>query len=507
MRIKNLLQITWITAIFFSLTLAATGQSAPQKINYQAVARDDNGNVMQQQTIDVYFTILDESDASVYEEEHTGITTNDYGLFSVGIGNGNTQSGTFADIGWGSGQHKVKVEVDNGSGYADMGTSMLNSVPYSLYAEETSAWESGSGIVYNENDKVFVGRSGEISPSEVFGIKATGGNYGGMYIDSEEEDARPFYGYSNPNSSNMWTYYEVADPKWHVNFAGTDRFTVVQDGKVGINQTSPQAPLDITGANNWNLEETEGDVRIGGPDNRIKISMSTGGAGAGHARINAFGENAEIRIGAYAKDILKVDSSGTGLNTSDNYPREEDLHIVQNSAVGNPWAGLQFEKGASYDPEVQGNEWSIGITNETLLNDFDWYYNGTLVAAVDNETGEWQSAGSSFAIRNAEKKSFTALDKILQLNPRKFSIASKNSSNDNSFLGFKPEELNRAFPSLVDERNDRFGISYARLSVVSIKAIQEQQETIDKQKKQIKELQKELDEIKDAFDEAGISIE
>jgi len=71
----------------------------------------------------------------VYVERFTTIT-NQFGLFTVALGTGNVQSGTFAGINWATGNKFLKTEMDTngGNNYTNMGTSPLLSVPYALYA-------------------------------------------------------------------------------------------------------------------------------------------------------------------------------------------------------------------------------------------------------------------------------------------------------------------------------------------------------------------------------------
>lgn len=132
---KRIVFQTILIAILFCFTQGNLTGQTPQSINYQAVARDGAG-LLTNQSVDVRFSILEGIGmVSVYEEHHT-VVTNDYGLFSLRIGSGTIDLGTFASISWGNGIHTLKVEIDAGSGYLDMGTTQLVSVPYSLYAEE-----------------------------------------------------------------------------------------------------------------------------------------------------------------------------------------------------------------------------------------------------------------------------------------------------------------------------------------------------------------------------------
>ncbi len=136
--------LTILSVLFCAITFA---QSVPQGINYQAVARDANGDVLMNQALTIQFSVIsDITTSSVsWQETHTA-TTNDYGLFTAIIGQGTTtsvgSSATFDVIDWGSSNHLLKVEVDYGGGLVDMGTTAFMSVPYSLNADPTDELQS-----------------------------------------------------------------------------------------------------------------------------------------------------------------------------------------------------------------------------------------------------------------------------------------------------------------------------------------------------------------------------
>ena len=112
----------------------ATAQ-APEGINYQAVARDASGNALGDTTLDVTINISDDASMAIvlYSEEHS-VTTNQFGLFTIIIGDGTTQTGTFSGIDWSGGNMFLNVEI----GTLDMGTTQLMSVPYALFASNVA---------------------------------------------------------------------------------------------------------------------------------------------------------------------------------------------------------------------------------------------------------------------------------------------------------------------------------------------------------------------------------
>jgi hypothetical protein len=125
--------LTILSILFCAITFA---QSVPQGINYQAVARDANGDVLMNQTLTIQFSVISDiatSDVS-WQETHS-VSTNDYGLFTAIIGQGTAttvgSSATFDVVDWGSTTHFLKVEMDG----VDMGTTQLMSAPYSLHTK------------------------------------------------------------------------------------------------------------------------------------------------------------------------------------------------------------------------------------------------------------------------------------------------------------------------------------------------------------------------------------
>ena len=125
--------------ILLCLPMIGFGQTVPQGINYQAVARDASGDVLMNQALTIQFSVISDITTSAvsWQETHT-VNTNDYGLYTAIIGQGTStsvgSSVTFDVIDWGASNHLLKVEVDYGGGLIDMGTTAFMSVPYSMNA-------------------------------------------------------------------------------------------------------------------------------------------------------------------------------------------------------------------------------------------------------------------------------------------------------------------------------------------------------------------------------------
>jgi len=161
-----------LLGLFLLLITSIAYSQSPAGINYQAVARDANGELLKNQTIKVQFTILQganlSSAAAVYTEEHSSVSTNQYGLFTLVIGNGTPSIGTdvLTTPSWGSNNQFLKVEIDAGSGYDLVGETQLMSVPYALYAQY-----GGQGTP---------GATGPMGPAGVPGPTGPSGNNGAI---------------------------------------------------------------------------------------------------------------------------------------------------------------------------------------------------------------------------------------------------------------------------------------------------------------------------------------
>lgn len=120
----------------------------PRCIPYQAIARNNVGGVIANQTIHVRFTIHDSTTGgSVVYQETFSPHTSSSGQFNFNIGTGTPSSGSFASINWAVNSKFMQVELDpaGGSAYIDMGTTQMMSVPYALYSNSAgSINQSGS---------------------------------------------------------------------------------------------------------------------------------------------------------------------------------------------------------------------------------------------------------------------------------------------------------------------------------------------------------------------------
>ena len=133
------------TFIFLFLVLVFTNSvdaQIPNVLNYQAVARNNAGAALSNQTINVRLTLLRNS-VSLYSETRQ-VTTNLLGLFNVQIGSPGATSttGDITTISWlGNTPNpimlRVELELTNTNLFTEMGTQAFSTVPFSFGADKS----------------------------------------------------------------------------------------------------------------------------------------------------------------------------------------------------------------------------------------------------------------------------------------------------------------------------------------------------------------------------------
>jgi len=153
---KNILKIAF--SFYLLLSTFYLYSQVPQKFNYQGIARDAKGNPMARQLMSLKIIVLPTSDATEGEyEEIQSVTTNEFGLYNLQIGNGTPLKGEMKTVKWETGNKYIKVLIDptGGNDFVDAGTTQLLSVPYAIYADK-----AGMAKTTNNND-----RAGSVSTS------------------------------------------------------------------------------------------------------------------------------------------------------------------------------------------------------------------------------------------------------------------------------------------------------------------------------------------------------
>ena len=263
------------TLLAIALFNMAAFAQAPEKMSYQAVIRTAANDLVVSQQIGVQVSVLQGSSTgtAVYVETHTP-TTNANGLATFEIGGGSVVSGDFSTIDWSNGNYYVKTETDptGGTSYSISGTGQLLSVPYALYAKNSSGG-LGAGTQAG-NTPYWNGTNWVTNSSNIF-------NNGGKVGINTSTPERQLSVHSNTTMSygitpslmlsdnfQKWNIGLGYDPAFRFSIASqdmTERFVIQQTGNVGIGTISPTEKLEVSG-----------NVKLTG---KLKVEDGTHGVG------------------------------------------------------------------------------------------------------------------------------------------------------------------------------------------------------------------------------------
>jgi uncharacterized protein (TIGR02145 family) len=135
----NTFRTTFSIFLFLLLGTAAIAQP-PLNFNYQAVIRNESGQVLPSEAVTIKIAILKGTaqGTEVFSEIHN-TQTNEFGLVNLKVGSVNSLSG----IQWGGNDYFIEISVNN----VIMGTSQLLSVPFALHSLTSADAFSGD---YND---------------------------------------------------------------------------------------------------------------------------------------------------------------------------------------------------------------------------------------------------------------------------------------------------------------------------------------------------------------------
>ncbi|WP_299886408.1 hypothetical protein [uncultured Lacinutrix sp.] len=335
---------TFLLVVFFMLSIIGVSAQSPQKINYQAIIKDANGDAVSNQNISLQININESTSngTTVYTETHT-VTTSPDGLVVLAIGDGNTTD-DFTTLSWGSTAYFLNVAVDLNAGttYSDMGTQQLVSVPYALTAntaEHAEKLESENGnlslIANNGNLNMRIGFSEvfDFSNSKMR-LSTTNPNFGNN-LQLEFKDDSNINTIANvfPNVASLPAPGNV-DYRLNLNVRGNETLSARGDGSVRINNSYTLPNTDgnegqvlvtngggtISWGSSTKLSDTDGDTQIQVEETNDEDIIRFDIEGAEYFKME--------------KGRLETLNNGLSVFIGENAGANDDLTANENVAVG-----------------------------------------------------------------------------------------------------------------------------------------------------------------------------
>ena len=349
-----------LLSIYSIIYLLDLQGQAPQAFNYQAIVRNDAGELVLDQNVSLRISIHSEGDDEVYAERHSVLTSN-VGTIALRIGEGTVLSGDFQSIAWEAGEYSVETAIDlsNGTDYTVIGNSQLISVPYALHANTSGdkVWvlRSEGAVFVNSANENLIDAVPDVNQRDIV-IASDDDVSTGIKLQDFGTGGETYSLTATNNTSSLGGGKFIL---YHDSGSGSAqdkaRFTLDNTGNVGIGTFEPSYTLDVDGSIN-----TSGYFLNGSPlafDS--KWSELNG---------NLFYNNGYVGIGTetptFFFDIRGNESSGSANPRQFIY-----LENTNNSNSSN--VALAMASGTSSN---QGNA-SFGVTalSYTLIDGIDGY--------------------------------------------------------------------------------------------------------------------------------------
>lgn len=205
----------------------------------------------------------------------------------------------------------------------------LDKKPVKLYTDNKAR------ITILGNGKVGIGTT---SPTEMLDIKGNQHLHGSLYlnngsstvqfpsIDSAGAPMISMFSSGTQNKERMVIAHSPSYTTWGLQYVDSvDKFNFISSGfpvmttdlgsrRVGFGTSTPVNRVDIAGTGIYNLETSEGDLRLGNSSYRLKMGVALSGGGAGDAYISS--------------------SHRLYLGTSVNFGNTQTVSINSNGRVG-----------------------------------------------------------------------------------------------------------------------------------------------------------------------------
>lgn len=515
---KTLLQKFFLLLIAVTCTAEIMAQ-VPQGFNFQAVARNADGEVLKDTPLGVKISILKgtEEGTSVYSETQTP-TTNAAGMLQLVIGEG-TSEDDFSAINWSSDNYFVKLEIDpaGGTEYETLGTTRLLSVPYALLAHNvingTSAGEDAItkyNLNSSEGDTSFqVTISGTEGRSAIIGLANTAADNVGI-------EGKAHSGAGNSNIQ-VGTYGEAlgAGTGAHVGLYG---IAIAEEGDAGTRYGTYSRALGYGRYNFgvYGIAQGAGDGTIvplgeeGGENAFGSYNIAgyftssgnlNGNVGVEAQAIGSAGERADFGIIGRASannNSLNVGIRAEAFNSTDyNIAFEGDATSTASKNLGlriHAWNGT-----SNIGMEVNAD-------TAAILNGHSIIYGSLHVDGNITHTGSITQT-SDRSLKEEIEALEDAMATIMRLNPTTYKFKGNGKYNGlnlstGQHYGLIAQEVEEVLPSLVKTNTHTYNengatksmdyksMNYTELIPFLIKAIQEQQQEIDGLKAELEKLKK-----------------
>jgi hypothetical protein len=520
---------------FFTLAFVFVAQfilaQVPQQVNFQAVIRDNAGQILTDTDVSLKFSILQNN--MVVSEEIDTVHTTPFGIANTLIGDNST---TFAAIDWFANPVEIKLEFSQGgSPFEAVGLPKETSSVFYAIASKNAlhAQNAGHALVADTvlNLSVSTGQivDGTILPEDLSPIllekQWKQDTFGNIYRDT----LRVSIGTNQANGLLTVQSDENFGHLIHSEYSGNDFSDVVAVSGYSAPQNNYGIGGQFTGG-------YYGVRAYGSPGGEAALYASSNGASKagvfqGDVTISGNGSFSDgINISGSNSTVCNINGNARINGTTLMNGHAEIFSSTNNIGFYEPGSGSTFGfKFSNQIGNLKYNLTDMGIRNFTFgttynLPFFEPWYNWDSGSTLLGTPGyRWFEVyvgpnginQAALAPPPTENNNFPyGLSEVLKLNPVESNISGNKVPNKN-VLGFVGKEIEAIIPEAVTKNEitenelielkksgkpepielDSYGINYSSFTPVLVRAIQEQQMMIEQLQKQMLEMQAKIEQL------------
>ncbi|MEL7532711.1 MAG: hypothetical protein AAFN10_15435 [Bacteroidota bacterium] len=356
-----------LLSLLFAFLIPFASFAQDRGISYQAVARDNSGSLIANTNLNVRFSVL-QGGSNVFQESQF-VTTNDYGLFTAIIGSSDFAG--FNAIDWNAAESSLKVEVDDGSGFVDLGTTEIESVPYSKVATDMSikdlkdvsgAPAPGDVLKWNGTDwvpDVDNAGGGSVWTQNGTDIEYSAGDVG-IGIANPTHPLHIVHSTTNANTISIEagappSARDVLEIKVDAGTANNAQFLELERGTIVVARINTDGSAEFP-----TIEYSDGTTQsAAGPVAKANLDITNTSTGA----VTVNGTNNLTATYNNTSDYIEVTMTGVSLSPSTHIIQVTPIRINSTSATLDRSASIYFSGGS-----VRVYVWDASV-NAAVAND------------------------------------------------------------------------------------------------------------------------------------------
>ena len=290
------------------------------------------------------------------------------------------------------------------------------------------------------------------------------------------------------NSDRMVIGHSPSFPLWGIEYDDTSdvfhfrstvgrKFTFeLSSGDLGIGIENPSFPLDVLGRMRIKSDGTSNRPGIWFSSQDNEFDRALFGMTEPDSTIGIWSQH----LSTWAIEFEVMREPRIGINIPAGSPPRAEVHLYHTNFGGSN-DGIRIQNEGP-----NGHYWNLYTSNST--GDFEFYKNGIKRATIDPSSGAYTAISDARFKENISDLS-VVIPSVMKLRPRTYQM--KDAASDRYFTGLIAQELEQVFPQFVYYGGDdqvTYSVDYGGMSVIALKAIQEQQAQIEALKAEVEAL-------------------